>query len=166
MRTLQLSVAKPCQENWDEMSLDGSGDQRVRFCHRCEKKVYNLSAYSQDEAENLIRTQESVCGRYLRRHDGTAIFGVCPATTTKVEETKPAFLFSAITTMVFMFVFLRCGAWFFHLAEPLLMKWRGHHVSEHLMGAIAIAPPSPPPGSFVPNSGVTGSNIPGTITEP
>src|SRR5262245_30602687 len=35
----RLRIASPCSADWDEMT----GDDRVRFCGRCRKNVYNLS---------------------------------------------------------------------------------------------------------------------------
>ncbi|KYF84670.1 hypothetical protein BE17_32220 [Sorangium cellulosum] len=52
-----LRVASPCNASWDEMA----GDDRVRFCQRCEKNVYNLSEMPRDQAERLVRAAAG-CG--------------------------------------------------------------------------------------------------------
>jgi hypothetical protein len=55
------------------------GTDRVRFCQSCAKNVYNLSAMSQSEAEQLITDKEGeLCIRYFRRADGTIITDNCP----------------------------------------------------------------------------------------
>jgi hypothetical protein len=70
-----LRIATPCRADWDEMS----GDDRVRFCGRCEKNVYNVSALSRAETEELVREREGrVCLRLYRRSDGTVITSDCP----------------------------------------------------------------------------------------
>src|SRR4051812_43681240 len=38
LRLDSLTVASPCSANWAEMT----GDDRSRFCGKCEKNVYNL----------------------------------------------------------------------------------------------------------------------------
>jgi hypothetical protein len=71
----ELRIATPCTADWDEMS----GSDRVRFCGRCEKNVYNLSAMTRAEAEQLVRQREGrTCIRLYRRSDGTVITSDCP----------------------------------------------------------------------------------------
>ena len=70
-----LRVATPCHAAWDDMR----GDERVRFCGRCEKNVYNLSAMPRAEAEALVREKEGrLCVRFFRRQDGTLLTSDCP----------------------------------------------------------------------------------------
>ena len=53
--------------------------ERVRFCEGCQKRVYNLSAMGQAEAEGLLRRHEGhLCVRYYRRRDGTILTSDCP----------------------------------------------------------------------------------------
>jgi hypothetical protein len=71
----QLDVASPCTASWDAMQ----GDERVRFCGECQLNVYNLSALTRDEAQELVRTHEGrLCGRFFKRADGTLITADCP----------------------------------------------------------------------------------------
>ncbi len=45
-----------------------SGDERTRFCTDCSKHVYNLSAMTTAEAEELILEKEGhLCVRYYKR---------------------------------------------------------------------------------------------------
>lgn len=55
------------------------GDERVRFCGQCELNVYNLSALTKAQAENLIvRTEGRLCVRFYRRTDGSILTQDCP----------------------------------------------------------------------------------------
>jgi hypothetical protein len=55
------------------------GDDRVRFCGQCEKNVYNISALTHAEAEDLIREKEGkLCVRFYQRVDGTVLTADCP----------------------------------------------------------------------------------------
>jgi hypothetical protein len=55
------------------------GDERVRFCRKCSKNVYNLSAMSRAEAEDLVRGKEgNLCARMVQRSDGTVMTADCP----------------------------------------------------------------------------------------
>jgi len=71
----KVRVASPCPADWDSMM----GDERVRFCGQCELNVYNLSAMTKAQAENLIvRTEGRLCVRFLRRTDGSVLTQDCP----------------------------------------------------------------------------------------
>lgn len=72
-----VRIASPCPASWEAMTpVDAD---RVRFCDWCQKRVYNLSAMSQAEAEGVLRTHEDhLCVRYYQRQDGTILTGDCP----------------------------------------------------------------------------------------
>jgi hypothetical protein len=71
----RLRVASPCPADWNAMQ----GDDRVRFCGQCEKNVYNISAMTHAEAEDLIREKEGkLCVRFYQRTDGTVLTADCP----------------------------------------------------------------------------------------
>lgn len=70
-----IVIAAPCPVAWDAMD----GDDRTRFCSRCELSVYNISDMSKKEADNFLRSNvEQVCLRFFRRHDGTIMTKDCP----------------------------------------------------------------------------------------
>ena len=70
-----IAIAAPCSANWNEMA----GDDRKRACSLCKKDVYNISAMSRTEAEQLIRSTEGeICIRLYKRNDGTVIVDNCP----------------------------------------------------------------------------------------
>ncbi len=69
-----LRVASPCGADWAAMT----GDERVRHCGSCDKKVYDLSGLTRDEAESLIIEKEGkLCVRYFQRADGTILLKDC-----------------------------------------------------------------------------------------
>jgi len=71
----RVEVAAPCSASWEEMA----GDERVRFCDHCALNVYNLSAMSRNDAEELVRAHEGrLCIRYYKRQDGTLLTDNCP----------------------------------------------------------------------------------------
>ena len=94
-----LRISSPCPASWEEML----GDDRVRFCGDCQLNVYNLSAMSRSEAEDLVRQREArLCVRFYRRVDGTMITQDCPrgfrAVVDRVSRIAGT-VFSALLTM-------------------------------------------------------------------
>lgn len=72
---MKMRIAAPCTESWAEMR----GDTRMRHCERCRLNVYNLSAMTRPEAEELIRrTEGRLCVRFYQRKDGTVLTRDCP----------------------------------------------------------------------------------------
>jgi hypothetical protein len=72
----ELRVASPCPEKWEDMI----GDDVVRFCARCAKSVYDLSAMTREQAEEFVRQKSGpVCVTMRRRRDGKVITNDCPA---------------------------------------------------------------------------------------
>jgi hypothetical protein len=67
-------VASPCSESWEGMS----GDDRARFCAKCGRSVFNLSAMARDEAERFLVENTGACLRLYRRADGTVLTSDCP----------------------------------------------------------------------------------------
>jgi hypothetical protein len=75
-----IRIASPCNADWDDMV----GDERSRFCGKCEKNVYNLSALSRIEAETLVNSTEGrMCVRFFERADGTILTADCPVGVEK-----------------------------------------------------------------------------------
>lgn len=78
----RLVIPNPCTIDWETMT----GDDRVRHCSQCERNVYNLSEMPKSEAIVLIESSERICGRLLRRSDGTVVTKECPETPPGVEN--------------------------------------------------------------------------------
>ena len=74
-----IRIATPCNADWDDMS----GTEAVRFCGKCEKNVYNLSAMTRAEAEAFVGSREGLCLRLYKRTDGTVITSDCPVGVAK-----------------------------------------------------------------------------------
>lgn len=70
----ELQIASPCKADWAQMQ----GDERVRFCGRCEKYVYNLKEMSREESVALLLEKGEACVRMARRADGTVVTNDCP----------------------------------------------------------------------------------------
>jgi hypothetical protein len=79
-----MQIASPCSASWDDMA----GSDRVRYCQQCRRNVYNLSAMSRAEAEELVRQRETqrLCIRFYRRHDGTMLTADCPVGLRKLRR--------------------------------------------------------------------------------
>ncbi|WP_172623101.1 T9SS type A sorting domain-containing protein [Flavisolibacter ginsenosidimutans] len=61
MKKIQLSVPKPCHENWNEMTPDDQG----RFCASCQKSVIDFSTMSDRQLATFFKKPSgSVCGRF------------------------------------------------------------------------------------------------------
>jgi hypothetical protein len=97
----KIKVAAPCTADWRLMY----GNERVRFCGQCSQYVYNLSAMTKEQAEDLILRHEGrLCVRFYKRKDGTIISNNCPVglralkakyTSTKATILKAAMMFLA-----------------------------------------------------------------------
>jgi hypothetical protein len=63
-----VQVTNPCSMPWSAMN----GDDRVRFCEHCQRRVHNLSALTDEEAVDLTcRNAGALCVRFERAADGT-----------------------------------------------------------------------------------------------
>lgn len=101
----RISVAEPCQANWDDMVAvpteadgpNGVGD-RVRFCGLCAKNVFNLSEMTREEATNFVAQIEgTACVRFYRRADGTVLTSDCPVGVRRRRRRR--FLALAVTAV-------------------------------------------------------------------
>jgi len=91
-----LRLASPCSMEWDAMA----GDERVRFCGRCRKNVYNLSAMTRPEAERLVFERDGeLCARFYRRSDGTVLTADCPTGRRRVRWLRGV-LAAALATLL------------------------------------------------------------------
>lgn len=95
-----LKVASPCEESWDAML----GNERKRYCGKCELNVYNLSGMSAAEAENLLLNSEGrVCVRFFRRADGSIITQNCPVGWAKVKNRAKVMTTAAFSLILSLF---------------------------------------------------------------
>jgi hypothetical protein len=55
------------------------GDHRIRHCAECQLNVFNFSALSEAEIEDLLQNSEGrICARFYQRADGTMLTRNCP----------------------------------------------------------------------------------------
>jgi len=70
-----VRIASPCSADWEKMI----GNEWVRHCSQCNLNVYNLSAMTGLEAQELVRKHEGrLCLRFYHRKDGTILTQNCP----------------------------------------------------------------------------------------
>src|SRR6188768_3812257 len=62
MQQLQVSIPKPCHEDWNKMSQKEQG----RFCDKCCKTVVDFSNKSPEEVQQILqsRLHENLCGHF------------------------------------------------------------------------------------------------------
>jgi hypothetical protein len=62
-KKIQLSIAEPCHENWDNMSPVDKG----KFCGSCQKQVVDFSNMSDRQIAEFFKKPStgSVCGRFM-----------------------------------------------------------------------------------------------------
>lgn len=59
--SLYLTIPKPCQEGWDDMTPDGTG----RFCSSCCKTVIDFTHFTDEEVLAVIQgSPGKICGRF------------------------------------------------------------------------------------------------------
>jgi hypothetical protein len=127
-----IRVAAPCSARWDAMTpVDGD---RVRHCGDCNKRVYNLSMMTRDEAEALLIAHEGkLCVRYYRRADGTILTKDCAVGVGKRRRRRfvAAGILATFATGAAAYVMRTRPS-----ADPTVC-----HRGEHLMGDVAGPPP-------------------------
>jgi len=78
-----LTIPTPCPVAWSSMA----GGDRVRFCGKCRKHVYNISRMTRDEAlETIASTEGGICVQLKRRPDGTISTGDCWAQLRRARQ--------------------------------------------------------------------------------
>ena len=72
----QLRIASPCNVGWANMR----GDEKVRFCDKCQLHVYNVTIMGRAQAEDFFsqRVGQRTCVHAYRRTDGTILLQDCP----------------------------------------------------------------------------------------
>lgn len=123
----KVRVASPCPADWDSMI----GDERVRFCGQCELNVYNLSAMTKAQAENLIvRTEGRLCVRFFRRTDGSILTKDCPV-GLRAWRQRMSRLRRAVASMLLGFFAGSAGSYAFNGFETV-------PEGPHTLGVIAV----------------------------
>ncbi|MFA6212506.1 MAG: TonB family protein [Candidatus Obscuribacterales bacterium] len=87
-------IETPCTADWNDMT----GNESVRFCHSCKLNVYNISQFSDSEAEEIFAQNlngNRMCTRLYRRPDGTIMTDNCPRALRRLRDLRNK-TFSAI----------------------------------------------------------------------
>src|SRR5215470_9445007 len=133
----KIKIAAPCKAEWRWMY----GNDRVRFCGQCNLNVYNLSAMTREEAEDLIRrTEGRLCVRFYRRSDGTILTGNCPVGLQALKDK-----FNRVRTYVIAVIFGFLSYLGFSEAYSLTSPNPNIGVIGHTQGMIAMPPRPIPP---------------------
>ena len=83
-----LPIARPCRESFDAMR----GDDKTRFCEKCEKHVYDLSARTEEEARALFREKrgERTCVRFAKDASGNVLFAAAMVAAVSITSCSSA----------------------------------------------------------------------------
>jgi hypothetical protein len=145
-----VRVAAPCPANWDSMY----GNERVRFCGECQLNVYNLSAMSRAEAEQLVGQAEGrLCVRYYRRRDGSILTQNCPVGLRALKR-RVTRIATAISSVLLSFL-AGAGIDRFLRRPPMMGELTVTGRMAPTQGAVAlppttpVAPPTPPVEEYV-----------------
>jgi len=123
----KVRVASPCPADWDSMI----GDERVRFCGQCELNVYNLSAMTKAQAENLIvRTEGRLCVRFFRRRDGSILTRDCPVGLARLKQ-RMSRIRRAVASMLLGFFAGSAGSYAVNGVETVLD-------GQHTVGVVVV----------------------------
>jgi hypothetical protein len=146
-----VRVASPCAASWDEMT----GTDRVRFCGKCQKNVYNLSAMGREEAEAFVGQRAGrTCIQFYRRADGTMLTDDCPVGLRKLRQAARrswALIAGSLVAVLGLFVggvsfssAKRPGA--LRQLEPFasILEWIDPLPSAAPVPLPAVPPPTPP----------------------
>jgi hypothetical protein len=137
----RISIASPCSASWDDMV----GDDRVRFCGKCEKNVYNFSSMQSAEAEALIKEHEgNLCVRLFRRQDGTVLTADCPVGVRKKRVRRLVVLAAgagAVTVSATTWLFAEQGK---PMMGDVSVGGAALPVEPATLGSVAVEAPAPP----------------------
>jgi hypothetical protein len=158
-----LRVATPCHASWDDMT----GTGRVRFCHLCQKKVYNLSAMTRGEGERLLAKSEgNMCVRMYRRQDGTVMTTDCPVGVRRrrwaaVWAAAVVAALGSIATVGAAVAGIKLGVLTTDVNGRPTLTLPGQQPQDVIMGD--ICPPNPPNGGGGDGNPDGGQNAPPLI---
>jgi hypothetical protein len=87
----QVRVANPCPMSWDKMV----GDDKVRFCSECQRRVWNFFEMTDAEIVEVLRANpERLCAQITKTRDGTTV-------TKDHRPTQTQIRFSMLAMMIF-----------------------------------------------------------------
>lgn len=117
--TMDISIKKPCHENWDNMTPNEQG----AFCHKCVKSVIDFSDKTIEEIKAYFaaKTKERVCGRF--RED--------QMTELSFDSFFERFRSFTVTKKLAIVLYFTFGVWLFSAGNA-------NAQSEHLKGDVDV----------------------------
>lgn len=136
-----LVINTPCPMDWNRMD----GDDRKRFCSRCEKHVYNIEEMTEHEALQVIENLNGdFCARIFRRPDGTIVTSECPKVGKRTSGRWFQFSIATLVTLLTSSAGLFAAApWIARQIEPFTQSWFGQTPMTGIICVGEIAPPAP-----------------------
>ena len=96
----KMRVAKPCSAGWENMA----GDDRARFCGKCDRHVYNIVGMDSAGITQLVQeTEGRLCVRMYSRADGTVLTNDCPVGLRAYRKRAAVFAGAALSTLLALF---------------------------------------------------------------
>jgi hypothetical protein len=81
------------------------GDDAVRFCGLCQRKVYHLSGMSRQDIERLIEEKEGrLCVRFYQRADGRMLTADCPVGLRAARRWMARVMGAVLALIVALFI--------------------------------------------------------------
>ncbi|MCB9686800.1 MAG: hypothetical protein H6738_13250 [Alphaproteobacteria bacterium] len=140
----QVRIDEPCHARWAEMS----GDERRRFCASCQLHVHDLSAMTEPQARELLRTEPDVCVRYTTDgrgrilHRAVAAAGALLAAAPALASNAPT---EEAQSGLFERVYEAMSDWWYGEEPPAAEEERGCQSLHPTPVDTGLAPPPPPP---------------------
>lgn len=129
LENMNISIKKPCHENWNEMTPNEQG----AFCGKCVKTVVDFSTKTIDEIKDFFysTTEEKVCGR----------FETTQLTSLSFDDFYSKFNRFKFSKRVALIICLTFGAWLFG-TESALAQTKPHKqpTEIHMKGDVAYEP--------------------------
>lgn len=97
MEKLQLTIPKPCHENWNKMQPEEKG----RFCQSCAKTVIDFTKSSEAEISKYFHENNSkkTCGRFKKEQLKSITIEIPETLIYKPTSFRKAFLLALFITM-------------------------------------------------------------------
>ena len=100
MKTKFLTLNKPCDEKWENMTPDEKGS----FCDSCSKNVIDFTKLTQLEISEIMKKSDgNICARLTKKQLHTPIFNLEP------EKKKYALPYSKVAAGLMLAAALTAG---------------------------------------------------------
>lgn len=93
----QITIPKPCHENWSKMSQT----QKGKFCKSCSKEVVDFTKLSVSEISRKVLKEENLCGRFKATQLNTEIETIKKSNVSKIAASLALVSAIAVSEPVF-----------------------------------------------------------------